>query len=341
MKNPAKIRKTYNYLISGIILLVTWGFIYRQLFTKNDIRHIWAILSGLFEKEGFRKELAFVIGLMFVNWGLESGKWKFLVSKIEKISFLKSYQAVMTGVSISSVTPNHIGEYFGRVFILEKGSHVEGILITIMGSMSQLLITILTGTFSLIILITGFIPGMQISSGYLKDTLIILIICLDILLLVLYFNISWLAALRDKILKKRFKKFRRFLIVFSYYGHRDIFKIIALSFFRYLVFSFQYYLLLRMFSVTIPYLEAMVIIAIVYLSMTVIPTIILTEVGIRGSVALYFFGNYFSALHMNVESFAIGIFAATTLIWIINLGIPAFIGTIFVFRLKFFRKNGN
>jgi hypothetical protein len=39
------------------------------------------------------------------------------------------------------------------------------------------------------------------------------------------------------------------------------------------------------------------------------------------------------------DSILIGILSAATLLWIINLVIPAVIGTFFVFRLKFFRKN--
>jgi hypothetical protein len=39
------------------------------------------------------------------------------------------------------------------------------------------------------------------------------------------------------------------------------------------------------------------------------------------------------------DSIMIGILSAATLLWIINLAIPAVIGTFFVFRLNFFRKN--
>jgi hypothetical protein len=70
--------------------------------------------------------------------------------------------------------------------------------------------------------------------------------------------------------------------------------------------------------------------ALTFLSMSVIPTIALTEIGVRGSVAIYFFG----FLSENV----IGIMTAAFTLWIINLVIPALIGTLFVYQLKFFRK---
>ena len=72
--------------------------------------------------------------------------------------------------------------------------------------------------------------------------------------------------------------------------------------------------------------------------MAAIPTIALTELGIRGSVSLYFIGLYFTSLGI-MCSYDMGIITATTVLWIINLVIPAITGAIFVFRLKFFRKN--
>jgi hypothetical protein len=54
---------------------------------------------------------------------------------------------------------------------------------------------------------------------------------------------------------------------------------------------------------------------------------------------VYFFGIWFSHAAVMQESAIIGVLSATTLLWIINIAVPAVIGTLFVFRLKFFRKN--
>ncbi|MDZ7776592.1 MAG: hypothetical protein U5L09_13770 [Bacteroidales bacterium] len=34
-----------------------------------------------------------------------------------------------------------------------------------------------------------------------------------------------------------------------------------------------------------------------------------------------------------------GVFSASTVLWLINLAIPAIIGTLFIFQLRFFKKN--
>ena len=63
---------------------------------------------------------------------------------------------------------------------------------------------------------------------------------------------------------------------------------------------------------------------------SVIPTIAITEIGIRGSVAILLFGL--------VSENTVGILSATFVMWVVNLLLPALIGTIFIFTLKFFRR---
>jgi len=224
------------------------------------------------------------------------------------------------------------------VFVLDQASRVEGTLITIVGSMSQLLVTIITGSAALLVFIP-FWPGPHAYlQGYLLYMVSVVVILLVMVLTGLYLNISFLSSLRDKILKNKLKKLRRFFRVFGFYHSRELFAVLGMSFFRYLVFASQFYILLRLFSVEIPYHEAMMIISLVFFVMAIIPTVLITELGIRGSVSLYFFGIYFTGSAQDAEMLNFGVFAASTLLWIINVGIPAVIGTLFIFRLHFFRK---
>ena len=72
-------------------------------------------------------------------------------------------------------------------------------------------------------------------------------------------------------------------------------------------------------------------ISLTYFVMTAIPTIAITELGVRGSVAVYFIG----LLTANVSN----IFMASSMLWLINLAVPALIGVVFIFQLRFFRKS--
>ncbi len=331
--------KTYNILLRILILAATYGFLYNKIFHGKDWQQQYNIFIGLLEKPGIKTLLFIVVFLMLVNWGLESQKWRFMIGKIERVSFFRSMMAVFTGASISFFTPNRTGEYFGRAFILDKASHVDGIFITILGSMSQLLITILTGTLSMLVFIPKFLSSNAFFSGYIYYGFALLIILLDLLLLFLVMNAQFLSVLRDKLFRSKLKKFRKHLAVFSDFRPHDMAYVIGMSFLRYLVFTGQFLLLLKVFSVPVPLFDGVIITSLIFFVLSIVPTVTLTELGIRDSAAVYFFGIWFSHSSGMSDSVLIGILSATTLLWVINLAIPAVIGTFFVFRLNFFRKN--
>ena len=341
IKNLSKVQKIVNLLIQLAIFVVTCLFIYHQVFQKTDLPGLVNTFKEDLGKPDFQRGLLLVILMMLVNWGLEAYKWKYLIGKVEKISFIKAFQAVFTGISISSFIPNRVGEFFGRVYILKTASRVESILITVVGSMSQLLITVLAGSAALLVFIPRYLPEAGLSNGYLYAVLITLVVALDFLLLAMFFKLSFLTTLKERILLNGLKRFRKFFRVFAFYHNREMATVMLLSLARYLVFSTQFYLLLMLFGLEIPYFTSLVLIALVYFIMAIIPTIALTELGIRGSVALYVFGLYSGQLFPAAATNSVGIFAASTLLWMINLGIPALIGTIFVFRLQFFRKTSH
>jgi uncharacterized membrane protein YbhN (UPF0104 family) len=334
-----KVRKTYNLVIQLTILLLTYFFIYREVFEKTDMQRVFHAVRENWSSSEFANMMFLILFLMFVNWGIESGKWKYMIGKIEKVGFFKSFYAVLAGVAVSSFTPNRIGEYFGRVFVLDRASRFEGTLITILGSMSQLIVTLLTGSAGLLIFIP-FWPGPHsFINGYLFYILVAIVILFNMMVVGLFLNISFLSSLREKILKTRLKRLRKFFRVFAFYHSRELLTILGLSFLRYLVFASQFYFLLRLFLVPVPYPEALMIISMIYFVMALIPTVLITELGIRGSISLYFFGIYFSGGNVDMDSVNFGVFAASTLLWLINVGFPAVIGSLFVFRLHFFRKN--
>src|ERR1035437_8372325 len=176
MSKITKISKTYNIIIRLVILVVTYGFIYTKVIRGRDWLRDITVIQSYFREAVFLWTIILVILLMLVNWGIEVVKWRFLIGKIEKLSFFKAVQAVFTGSPISIITPNRIGEYFGRVFILEKASHIQGILITILGSMSQMLITILTGTIGLILFTISYVHKVGMFANYIYYSLLALIV---------------------------------------------------------------------------------------------------------------------------------------------------------------------
>ena len=61
-------------------------------------------------------------------------------------------------------------------------------------------------------------------------------------------------------------------------------------------------------------------------TMALIPSITLAELGIRGSVIIYF-------TELFISDFT-GTLSASIVLWFINLAIPAIIGSFFMYRIK-------
>jgi hypothetical protein len=207
-EQKAKIRKTFNYLIRALIILITYGFIYRQVFVERKLHEIVNVFNKMIEQRQAWIMISLILLLMLLNWSIESVKWRLLIAKIEKISFFRSFKAVMTGVSVSLFTPNRTGDYLGRVFILEKGNHVEGILITLIGSFAQIVVTLSAGLFCFLSFLDQYLRVSYQAQEYLLISLIFLVPCVVFLIMLFYFNIG---ILTDFIGRQMPRKWARFI----------------------------------------------------------------------------------------------------------------------------------
>ena len=155
-----------------------------------------------------------------------------------------------------------------------------------------------------------------------------IIILLNILLVTLFLNASIFSVVLSKF--RFLRKFAKYNEVFTFYNSTEVLEGLLYSVARYIVFTTQFFILLQVFEVHVSYIDAFILTTTMLFVISVIPTIAITEIGVRGSVDLFLFGL--------VSANTVGILSATFVMWIINLFLPAIIGTAFIFTLKFFRK---
>ncbi len=314
------LKKYLSIIIKIVIVFFSFYFIYHQLVENKSFEELdISVLIDTVKKN--KVYLVGVIIMMFLNWLVEALKWRYMISKIEKISIMTAYRAVFTGITVSTFTPNRIGEYGGRVFCLEKGDRIKAVFITVLCSMSQLLVTILYGSISLFILFDEIL----IDKTFLSVSLLIL---LNLFLLFSYFNISHIVNFLEKF--KLIKSFKKYLEVLVMYNYKDLIIAFIYSNTRYFIFSLQFIILLHVFGINISFMDAILSVILIFFFITITPTITIAEIGVRGSVAIFVLGLF--------SSNDIAILSSTTLLWLINLIIPAIIGSFFVFSLKFFRS---
>jgi uncharacterized membrane protein YbhN (UPF0104 family) len=330
----AKVKKSINTGLRIIIALLALWFIYRQVTEPGSFTTFREMFMAGKNESSFRIILIVVVLLMPVNWGIEAFKWKRLISFSERITLGESIRSVFTGISMSLFTPNRVGEFLGRSLTLDHTHILKGALLTIVGSISQLLTTLLFGSLALIF----FIPQYYNTSGaYAKITYFLLsfaVLTLYIILLMMYLRVSAFSRITNALVSPRWHKIRAYLKVVRRLKREFLLEILSLSILRYLVFSTQFYLLLIAFGPYIPFFNCFILIAMTYFVMAAIPTIALADLGIRGSVSIYFISLYFN----NSAGTDISILAASTTVWIINLAIPSLIGLLFINRIKLMRK---
>jgi len=334
----AKVGKTANILLRLLIMLLSFWFVYNQLVHHRSITELVNQFISISLDAGHKHLVWLVFALLPINLGLEAFKWKMLIDKLERVSMNRAFTAVLSGISVSLLMPNRVGDYLGRVFILQKESHIKGILVTLIGSLSQFLTTFIAGSIAFAFSFRLFLALDFDTYPSLSFGLLVLIFALPAFALLLYFNVGLLKYLATGIFPKAKTKLLRYIEVFSLYSRTELLMVLLLSMTRFVVFSLQYYLLLFITGFEIGYLEAMMLISLMYLFMAIIPTIALTELGVRGSVAIYIFGLYFANAAGWTETAATAVFTASSVLWIINLVFPALLGIVFVYRLRFFRK---
>ena len=326
MNNKAKIVKFAETTVKIIIVLLGFWILYKELFISENVNEIYNDVKNSFTN---KKQFAFMTAafcLVPVNIYLESIKWKLQLNPIENINNCKSFISILTGISSGMFFPNRMGNFLGRIFILEKGDRIKAAMITIVGGFAQTIATISV----------GFLSGIFFVKKNLILTIFLSLLIITLFIL-LYFNIHLLKHINFLIPKKLKNKTEEYLNVFSLYNKKELFKILTLSFLRYFLYTFQFVLLIWAFNIPLTYFKAMIPISLTYLLMMIVPFITIMEIAVRGSVSILIFEKWLIMNNIN-SSFGMMVFSASSLLWIFNIAIPAIIGLFFTYRLKFFRN---
>lgn len=289
---------------------------------QPDLGNRWMQIKSSFENPA----LWLAVLMMFLNWGLEAFKWQMLLSPLENISYANAYKSVLAGCSITMLTPNRVGEYGGRILYVKEENRLDAIPLTILGSVSQLFITVLMGTFGLVYL-HFFSADQQLFSSlptYTNEVLLYISISAAVFLLLIYLRIGLLVKFLNKV--KWLQKLAAHIVLLNTFSRKQLLRILFLSFLRYMVFILQFVLLLQIMQVDVSFFTCFRLLTVFYLVMAIAPTIGFTELPIRAAASLEILQLYSNNL--------IGIQAASLGIWIINLVVPAIIGSLLILGIK-------
>ena len=324
-----KLKIFFNYILGP--LLGGWLFysLYKQIREQPNLHEsISLIKKAPFGTEGWKFWL--VLGLVFVNWGIEAKKWQALVRLMQPISFFTALKGVLSGVTLSLNTPNRIGEYGGRILYVNEGNRIQAISLSIAGSMSQLILTLFFGCGGLVFLLSThsqetYIMGLSL---YWIKVLLMIIGLITLVMLLFLFRLSLLVRIIERI--PFFDKYASHLLIIEEFSPNLLLRLLSLSSLRYLVFVSQYILLLQALHVELSMMQGFWIITILFLVMAIVPSFAIADLGIRGKFSL--------ALITLYSANTIGIIGTTFGIWFLNLFIPALLGSILIVLTRIFKE---
>jgi hypothetical protein len=269
-----------------------------------------------------------VLALMPLNWGLEARKWQVLLAKLHRMDYNQAFRAILGGVAFSLNTPNRIGEYGGRVLFIPEGKRGQAVSLTIAGSFSQLLVTLFMGAAGLFVMTDRLLSATDAENLRIWitvfRTVVLVVACVGMLV---YFRMSWLV--RGIELVPGVRRFVRYIAVLEDMDVTILLRVLLLSTLRFLVFVIQYNLMLWIMQVGIGWWEGFWAVCVLFLLLATLPTVALLELGLRWEYSIMLFGLY--------SSNTVGIYAAATGIWLVNLVLPAMAGSLFILGVRIFR----
>jgi hypothetical protein len=318
-----------NYIIGPLLFVVLSVSIYYKVKHQANLQETKEMMRGAVSGSNVLL-IVFLVLLMLINWSIEARKWQVLVSRVERVNFFTAFSAVLSGLSLSLFVPNGIGDYAGRILYMQEGNRLRSVTLTLVGSMAQLIVTLTGGLIALLYLRNTWHTAELFKglSFFWINGIMFMIAMGALLMLFIYFKLSWLTVMFEKI--PFVYKYRFMVEKLEHISIADLTRILWLSVVRFGVFIVQYLLMLHIFNVQLNMLDAACTVSVLFLVMAILPTIPVADLGMRGEAALQLFG----ILTTN----NMGIIATTAGIWFVNLIIPAVAGSLLILGIKLFRN---
>ncbi len=288
IKNQVIIQKIGRIVLFGLIV----SLLCYQLKSFN-----WSEAKSVHLKASIFLFLAII--LVFPNWLLEWKKWKIGMENIFQFPQEVLLKGFYAGMLSGFVTPSALGNFLGRMTVVNKEWKPKVVANTVMGNGAQFLVSLLFGFISL--LLVGILH-----IGNNSNLVLILLFLFILVVLFLYFFIGI-----NRFSHKKIKKLVPSLSGISV-GLRMHF--LLFSALRYLVFSTQFFLIIKAFEPEIS-INVLFWIWQLYLWTTLSPSIFLGKLFIRETMAIFILS--FAGIELPIA------LVASILVWSMNNAIPS------------------
>jgi len=294
-----------------LFILVSFGAYYFIIKRLTEFQH-WKELLQLSKPN--RETLflfIFFIFLWFGNILAETKKWQTLIRPFLKIPFKEAMIQFFAGSYTAVGSPARLAEPGGRMVMMDKEQRLNALMMTSLGGFIQNLVIGVFGVLSLYFY--DFKLNWKIAgSHWLIWIIAIFFITITLIIIILSFQKKWIQWVNQ--LKK--------------VNFRIILKSVLYTIIRFIIYNIQLIVLMRIFYPVVDTSQLFLLTPIYFFIITIIPSFILADIGIRGSAAFLVFYN-------------LGISEPVLLtvilsLWLFNVVIPALIGGVILHIKKGF-----
>ena len=267
--------KQYGLLaLKVLILTVTFGYIYMKIKGQEGLS--FAQFTASIHYDNWANYGLF-LGLASLNWIFEISKWRTLASVIKPISFAEATKQSLAALTVSLATPARIGDYGAKAYFFSSEHRKRVLLLNFFSNSVQMGITCVFGVI-----------GLFYTASRLDWTISTVHVIIGILFLV-FFGIT-AAVLKKRTLLIKGLTLSNVLRYFSQLPKAAKGSTVVYSLIRYLLFSGLFFLLLEFYGAEIAFGSAIPLIFAMYLLVSVVPTLFIFDVVVRGGVAVWLFG---------------------------------------------------
>lgn len=255
-----------------------------------------------------------------VNWGFEALKWQILLRRVEGVNFWQAYKGVLAGVALGFALPAQLGDTAGRVLSL-RTNRAGAVGASLVSGGMQFYVALVFGAVAwwhhltvvperntlggqgLLAVLAG-LSGLGVVFGFVRRPLV-----------------RWLERFPSA------QRYASYWAVAGQYDDREIGLALVAAAVRYLVFSAQFYIALRLLGITLPGAVAASGVGLVFLAKTMTPAFnLLSDLGVREAASLWVFAPFGIPAPV--------LLTATLTLWFANVLTPVLVGLIWVWKLK-------
>jgi len=296
-----------------LILSLTFGYIYQKLHAGANL-NVRYFIQNITDnsQDGWPWWILFIC-MAGVNWLFEILKWRTVVSPIKIINFKEAMRQSLAGLTVSLATPNRIGDYGAKAIYYPRNEQKQILLVNFFSNTLQMMVTTVLGGVGLLMTASYF----NFSFSPMNTTIVLLAVALISVFAYQHRTKEiMIQGLTVNNIIRYFRKIPRAVKI----------KTTCYSLLRYIVFSSLFFLLLKFFNAPISLGTAMPIIFVMYLLVSIIPSLFILDVVVRGGVALWLFSQ--------VGVSEITILSTILAMWLLNFVLPAIWGSFYVITFK-------